>query len=116
VLAGIVFALVFSICIPESRTPSHIALLVALGAGLGLIVFAPIATGLAIRDRRPQWLLRYGPRLHWYASLGMALSLGYLFADLRHGVGDDFVVVLLGTIFIGASVNVALSLAREQKK
>ena len=82
VVAGLAWALLVALCLPEWRTPSRIVLAVLSGVALGLIVFAPIATGLAIRGPRHKSLLRHSSQISWYTSLAMGLSLGYLFAWL----------------------------------
>jgi uncharacterized BrkB/YihY/UPF0761 family membrane protein len=102
---------------PDMRTFSGLGLGFLLGAALGLVLFGPIATGVAIRNRHPEWLNRYSIHINWYTSLVMLFSLGYLTALRRHHVSDSFGAAAFLAVFLGAAVKVALLAdAKKQKR
>ena len=115
-LLGVAQAVAVWLSLPDSRRVSDIAFAILVGTVLGLVSFGPIALAVLTRDRRPDWLHRYGFCVNWHTSIAMGLSLGYLVASIRHDRFDGLAVVAFGIVFFGAVVKIALNDALGQKK
>ncbi len=74
----------------------------AIGSVAGLLFVAPIAIGEAIRSRSNRSRYSMFFRIHWIASLGMALAMGYLAASYVHHTFDLIVIVAMLIVFLGA--------------
>ena len=106
-LLGVAQAVAVWLSVPDSRRVSDIAFAILVGTVLGLVSFGPIALAVLTRDRRPDWLHRYGFCVNWHTSIAMGLSLGYLVASIRHVGGypqlnDGFESSVAGLHFLGA--------------
>ena len=115
-LLALTFAAGTWVAMPNSRDLSSAGWTLAIGAVGGLAIFGPIAAMLALGQRRPKWLGRNAWRIGFYASMAMALALGYLAACIRHGVWDSLMLVASAILFLGAAVKASLGYALRQRR
>ncbi len=90
---------------------SELLVAFASGAALGFTLFVPIAAALAFRARVAGWLERHGFQVQWYASISMAISLGYIAASVHQKAVDGVTVVALLVVFACALAKTALDIA-----
>jgi len=114
-LLGIAFAVGTWVALPRSRDLSSFVRALGIGVALGLAMFGPIATILAVGRRHPEWLARHSWRIGFYSSMAMGLSMGYLAACMYHKVSDNFMLAAFALVFLGAVVKTALSYALRQR-
>jgi len=115
-LLSVAQAVAVWLSVPDSRRTSDIAFAMLVGTVLGLVSFGPIALAVLTRERRPDWLHRYGFCVNWHTSITMGLSLGYLVASIGHDLFDTLAVLAFGIVFFGAVVKIALNDALRQMK
>src|SRR5580704_11786247 len=94
-LLGLVLPLTAFLTSPEVRDAHAMIGWFTIGSATGLILFAPIAAAEAIRSRANRQHYSTFFRIHWSASLGMALAMGYLAASYVHHTFDPIVVLAL---------------------
>ncbi|HXY37167.1 MAG TPA: hypothetical protein VEI07_23260 [Planctomycetaceae bacterium] len=109
-LLGVVLPLIAFLISPEFRNVPAILRWFTVGAATGLLFFAPIAVAEAIRSRSSRQHDSTFFRIHWGASLSMALATGYLAASHVHHTFDPIVVLALLVVFLGAMTKVCLGI------
>jgi len=115
-LLGVAQAVAVWLSLPDSRRLADIAWALLVGTGFGLVIFGLIALAVLTGERHPDWLYRYSSCVSWHTSTAMGLSLGYLFACLRHQVFDSLSAGAFMIVFLGAVVKVALNEALNRKQ
>jgi hypothetical protein len=80
------------------------------GSVTGLVFLAPLAVAEAIRSRSTRQHYSTFFRIHWSASLAMALAMGYLAASYVHHTFDPIVVLAWLVVFLGAMTKACLGI------
>ncbi|HEV8070496.1 MAG TPA: hypothetical protein VGP76_22465 [Planctomycetaceae bacterium] len=109
-LLGVVLPLIAFLTSSEFPDAGAMLRWFTIGAATGLVFFAPIAVAEAIRSRSNRQHYSTFFRIHWSASLGMALAMGYLAASYVHGTFDPIVFLALLVVFIGAMTKVCVGI------
>jgi hypothetical protein len=109
-LLGVVVALIAFLTSLEFRDGRAMLRWFTVGSATGLLLFGPIAVAEAIRSRSDRRHYSTFFRIHWSASLGMALAMGYLAASFVHQTFDPIVVLALFMVFLGAMTKVCVGI------
>src|SRR5262249_37077922 len=96
---GLAVAAGFLVAFPDLRTPADVLWVFGVGVVLGLAIFAPVAAAFAYQTPLRRWLTVHGSAVQWYASILMAVSLGYLLAAARYRTSDAFVGLAMLVVF-----------------
>jgi hypothetical protein len=96
-------ALGASITDPDFRNPRGIVIPLVVGAGLGLLIFTPIAAGEAIQSN---FVRRHFRQFDRWSAFFLALGLGHL---LGLKFGDVGIAAAMIFIILSASFRVFLS-------
>jgi hypothetical protein len=115
-IVAVLYAAIFCFVVPESRTAIGVGATLLLGSAIGVLVFGPIAADEILHKKDPEWLRLHSFRFHWYASLAMALGLGYLAASWRHHRFDGPSGIALLAVFLGAAVKIAFSKSSKDEE
>src|SRR5262245_35745556 len=108
---GLAVAAGFLVGFPGLRTPADILWACVVVAVLGSAIFAPLAAAFAYRTHLRRWLTVHGSAVQWYASILMAISLGYLLASARYHPSDVFAGLAMLVIFLCVLAKAAIAIA-----
>ena len=100
----------FLVAFPDLRNPADIFWAFGVGVVFALAIFAPIAAAFAYRAPLRRWLAVHGSAVQCYASILMAVSLGYLLASARHRSSDAFTGLALLVVFLCALAKVVFAI------
>ena len=100
----------FLVAFPDLRNPADIFWAFGVGGAFGLTIFAPLAAAFAYRTSLRRWLAVHGSAVRWYASILMAVSLGYLLASARYHTSDAFAGLALLVVFLCALAKVMFAI------
>ena len=109
-LLGAVVSLIAFLTSPEFRDGRAMLRWFTVGSVTGLLFFAPIAVAEAIRSRLNGRYYSTFFRIHWGASISMALAMGYLAASFVHHTSDPIFVLALLVVFFGAMTKVCVGI------
>jgi hypothetical protein len=113
-LTAALFAVVCVVWEPGKLQVSGVLIGLVCGGALGLVTFGTIAAGLLLGERMTERLAKFARAADRYASLVMAISLGYAIASVRHHNFDGLTAVAYACLFLGAGAKVALAMASER--
>jgi hypothetical protein len=105
---GVAIALSAGLAYPAERTLRGVLTWLAIGSSMGLLLFLPMAVLEALRPTLARWLRPYAFPIQWYASLAMALTMGYILASVRHAAFDPIAIVAGFVVWLGAWTKLGL--------